>query len=754
VRRSQRAAVVAAALSIAAHASAAPTPGYPEKVLQWRVQPGETCDGIASSLYGSAKHAPLLLRYNELRCDQGLLPAGMVLVVPESVTELPPASLHSTTPTVKARPPAGEWATAIPGMPLYQQYSVNTLEDARADIRFRDRTRIYLAEHTLVVIYETARASAVSKQRPPSVELQEGEVQAGLAALAGRTVDVTTTGGGRVSAASRDAVLRRSGDRTTVSVFDGSAHVESAGKTVSVPLNFGSSFVRAKPPTPARPLPPAPEWLANSSVGVLLASPGEGRLRASWGEVPKAVKYRLEVARDAAFTDVIVREETPPDVRSFRAEKMPAGRYYLRVRALDGEDFLGLASELRQGLVVEAAADGGHVGDGEIRATPYSTLQLQQIEGVELALDDHDFAAAPARIDLLKQRPSRLRLRIRGAPAESELDVRYSAVVARIETEPLSGRGSLRVRVVFAGIAGIDVPGRVAPRLFLLRGETKREILLVPTPNAPAVWTGSYEQPASADKLLLVDGRGSVLGERASEAPSAPPTAAAKLPQLGPVSPVVALASSVDVPWWSPSLPRQAALGVGTQLSEKSPIGQGFARASGGVGRLGLNASLALKAFGADESAARTAWLGAAYRFGQGERTLWGLSLRAGVPLHADAASTRLEPSFAVGTELGRFSWLGNLGGRVALGARDELPRLQAFAIVGGSYRPEPWLRLYSMIDGHLSERVDNARARAGLAVGVEAGGTFFGGLGLRSSPWSDAGGILFGQLTLGVREH
>ena len=37
----------------------APTPGYPEPVVQWGVQKGETCDDIAKALYGSARWAVL-----------------------------------------------------------------------------------------------------------------------------------------------------------------------------------------------------------------------------------------------------------------------------------------------------------------------------------------------------------------------------------------------------------------------------------------------------------------------------------------------------------------------------------------------------------------------------------------------------------------------------------------------------------------------------------------------------------------------
>ena len=44
-----------------AHA-ADPTPGYPEPVIHWVVQKGETCDTIAKAVYGNAKHVPLLGR--------------------------------------------------------------------------------------------------------------------------------------------------------------------------------------------------------------------------------------------------------------------------------------------------------------------------------------------------------------------------------------------------------------------------------------------------------------------------------------------------------------------------------------------------------------------------------------------------------------------------------------------------------------------------------------------------------------------
>src|SRR5690606_27535097 len=146
------------------------------------------------------------------------------------------------------------------GMPLHERYSVNTREEARADIRFVDRTRIFLSEKTLVVIYGTARQSQVARQKEVIAELDSGELPAGLAAIAGKRAEIGVSGGAKVSAESRDTVLRKNAEkrRTTVSVFDGKANVRSGGKQVSVPKNHGSAFVDQKPPSEPKPLPPPP----------------------------------------------------------------------------------------------------------------------------------------------------------------------------------------------------------------------------------------------------------------------------------------------------------------------------------------------------------------------------------------------------------------------------------------------------------------------------------------------------------------
>jgi hypothetical protein len=236
-------------------------------------------------------------------------------------------------------------------MPLYSNYNVNTLDQGRADVEFIDRTRVFLAPNTLVVIYGTASQTQVSKSAPAAVEVDAGEVKAALAALRGESVEVAIKGGGRVSAASRDTVVQRKGDRTTVAVFEGKAGVTSGGKSVEVPTNFGTRFVGVAPPAKPRPLPPAPAWASGLAAAVLVTPVDDGGLPppkpprgtgvfdASWLPVPKARQYRIELLRErdkpdgTTETEIVSRNEVPASITAFHGEQLEIGAYRLQVRA-------------------------------------------------------------------------------------------------------------------------------------------------------------------------------------------------------------------------------------------------------------------------------------------------------------------------------------------------------------------------------------------------------------------------------------
>ena len=740
------------------------TPGFPEKIVQWGVQSGETCEDISKALYGSAAHTGLLLRYNRIVCVRGApLKTGMTLVLPAKVTNVPTARITSVNPDTRSRPAGGGWSPAQSGQPLSTNSNVNTLEDGRAGIQFVDRSRVYLAAHTLVVIYGTASQTAVSKTPPPKVELESGELQAGLAALRGdAVVDVGVSGGGRVSAQSRDTVLRKKDKRTTVAVFDGKADVSSGGKAVTVPLNHGSAFVEAKAPTPPRPLPPAPAGDAGGSPPVVLAPSGQALLSASWQAVAKAASYRLEVARDADFQEVVVREEIPAKVRAFRAERFPVGSYHMRVRAIDGEDFLGIASAVRRIDVV--AGDwqraSGSLQEGVLRVSPYGAMAMKAAPSLELALDDGAFGPVPELLDFAHVKPTRLRLRNRGSSEVQELSVQYLPPEVTIALEPLEG--STAVRVTFAQVEGIDVAGAIGPKA---RAHLSAGIVDVALEPNDGSFVGSFSGEPPADQPLrvdVVDRDGRLLGSTAHAPPTLPtPDEPAPVeeppepPWIGPTVPAHAWSARTNVWLWSPTARPLATLGamVDSGSGDGASV-QGEAYAAGPIGPVGIDALLRTRSESGE--ADTSAWLGLqwrAYRLGQAELEL-GPGLRVGFPLDDSAPPPQLEPSFAIGGVVGRWGWLANLGGRIRLmDDRDRAPidAGQGFLLVSGRVDATDWLRLHSVVDAHVLVD-DGALFRGGLGLGVEAGTVVFVSLTGRASPWQDVGGHVSGQLGLGLR--
>ncbi|WP_437308961.1 FecR domain-containing protein [Sorangium sp. So ce388] len=784
-----------------------PTPGYPEAVIQWGVQRGETCDDIANVLYGSSSHVGLIQRYNRVACGPGTtLAEGLTLVLPAEVTSIPDAKIRSMRPDVRARPAGGAWSQATPGMPLLTNSSVNTLDNGRADIEFVDRTRVLLAPNTLVVIYGTASRTRVSKTPPAAVELSDGEVKAALAALRGQAVDVVTSEGGRVSASSRDTVVQRRGERTTVAVFDGKAGVSSGGLSVVVPKDHGTRFVGRSPPARPRPLPPAPEWTEWTSAdapAIALAPAGLGVLSASWKPAPQAAGYRVEVGRDPELNDLVVREEVKPDIVSFRAEKMPAGAYFLRVRVIDREEYLGVGAVRRFHLVAAQAAGGVAPSAQEITANPYGIVELTPSPALELAIDGRPFGPVPERIDLLQRAPRELRLRERGSAqaelargAVTSLPVRYTKVSAAIEASRAADGQALEARVALEGLEGIDVAQRVAPRLIAhLPGGARSAALTGGERGGPL--TARIPLPREAARpgeplrvrLDVADGRGAVLGTREVELPAAATASAAPLPAppaapvLGAYLPLLPVSGVSDVLWLGPTPPAVVAVGAAAARSRSRSgdgwVAAGQVRASGAVGPVGLDVALRSNPAGDGEAAGSAGWLGARVRVLRLGRSAFELAptLRLGVPLTDAGPPVRVEPGVALGGASGPLTWVVDAGARIRAAGKGDAaggegsaaggegsaagggelaaPPAQGFLVAGATADATPWLRLHSALDLHLVHRDGGANdVLGGLSAGAEAGGALFGALSVRASPWREPGeGPVMAQIAVGFRE-
>lgn len=365
--------------------------GYPEPVVHWLVEPGETCSDVAIALYDSERHANLLHRYNDVDCSQPL-PTARLLILPLNVTAPPVARLGSARPVVRARPPEGSWVTANIGMTFDEGYGVNTLQRASAELLFRDNSRVLLQENTLVVIYDSAKRT-LGRARPDGshVAVSEGELRAAVAPLRGVPVRVATEDGANVELRGQDAAVRRRSGRTAVSVFDGDARVTSADTAVDVPAEHGTTFYDRAPPWHPKPLPRAPEWVGSSErltsvrqLGEINSAPGIVRL--SWTSVPAIVGYRVELARDVGFRDVWLREEIPARISSLQLTGLPPGAYYVRVQGVDEDGLLGMPSIPRDVWILGVRGDFVRAPSGEVVHSAYAPLAFTSGDGLSIDL--------------------------------------------------------------------------------------------------------------------------------------------------------------------------------------------------------------------------------------------------------------------------------------------------------------------------------------------------------------------------------
>ncbi|MFO0554395.1 MAG: FecR family protein [Polyangiaceae bacterium] len=732
----------------ASRASADDTPGYAEQVVQWRVQAGETCEDVAQALYGNPSLKRLVLRYNKVACVAGApLTEGTVLVMPATPTEVAPAKLVAVRPDTQAKPPGGSWAPAASGQDLQTSSSVNTRTDGRAGILFADRSRIFLAENTLVVVYGTASDSAVSATEAPVV-LKSGELKAGLAALSGKPLAIRTDDGGRVETESTDTVVSAGDAATIVSVFDGLVRVMNAGSSVEVKKNYGTKYEPKKPPMKPRPLPPAPLWVSQPPSFVF----GEG-LRAEWQAVPRAKAYRVEVATDAAFDDILVREHVGADVHALKLESLPAGSYFVRVRAIDDEDFLGIATDVVAVHFVGLAASRGRAAleKDALTVNPFSVVALTAPDTIEVAADDGPFGPAPTALDLGRQPPKILHFRRKGDTTAGRDLVVLQEPVAYASTATLSADTvDVSVELPEADNLTLEEVG-----LSAVWRDSRGDVAIALDATSKTKAQGSLRVGAlfSDATLIVTDRRGrEVLRKVFSNAP--PSLLRADAAPLGPLGAEGLLVSAPRAAgyWWAPGQRGAAALGVAVEGAPDAPMVMIVATGRGSLGDFGANATVRSPALGSQRARVADARIGVDYRLRGRDSgdTAVGIGLAFNLPLEQASTEPSFEPSLAFGSDYGVFGWLCDFGLRVRLDLADSpSDAVTVVSTAGVTLDLAPWARAYLLLDA----AIDNARVHAGAGAGVELGTWIFGSIGARVTPLPDAySGWVGAHASIGMR--
>lgn len=462
------------------------SPASAQEVRTYIVQPGDSAWSIAAQFYGSGDKYPIIYKHNDfVGKPPFLLKPGQVLKLPVLGTG-PEAQVGWLKRDVRAKPPRSlDWLEAREQMNLWRLYRVSTGDESAAHIVFEDTSDLKLRENALLVIYGASASAAKTGRRDKlEVTLEQGTIQGGLAeldaAVTGRRLAVKTPSG-QVDIFGKLAQVQAEAAASMVSVYEGQAAVTAMGATVEVPEGQGTVVEKGKRPEPARPLPEAPVWAGNAA-GLALVPVIAGRLgtwEAAWNPVDKAETYRVELATDEGFKQVLYDAEVGAGVTRLRLADLGPGRYAVRLSTRDRSKL-----ESRPG-----------------KARVLEVVQIQPSRAVTIAEGGALEAVGFLRFEIPKELASRVRI-ARASDLSTPIDeagvVRLGAPglheLALVGAEA-QGAFSVRLLGVSATIDGL-------PEAPLPRDLPARFDLTV---------TDERSRPAVLPGLVVEDSRGNIL---------------------------------------------------------------------------------------------------------------------------------------------------------------------------------------------------------------------------------------------------
>ena len=324
----------ASAIAIAVASADAAAQSY-----DYVVKAGDTCDGIAQRVYGDPKRIDLIHSANPwLGPVPHHLKAGMVLHLP------PDASLAFVRNHVDAFTPAQHPGQAHE--PLMRGHRVSTYDSSSAEVVFASDAVLQLGEDTLVVILGATHGAVTCSASASDTTLVNGSLRLHLGELAGRpnAASVSTPAGHHVEVGVGDSRVSVDARRATrLAVYSGAGKLTAMKQTVAVARGFGSKAEKDAPPSPPRPLPPAPEWVAPLPAAVFSSTPAavSAQYRPGTRPGPAAARWHLQLARDDQFNHLVVDVRVGLDVTHLEAHGLAPGKYYARVSAVDGNQFEG-----------------------------------------------------------------------------------------------------------------------------------------------------------------------------------------------------------------------------------------------------------------------------------------------------------------------------------------------------------------------------------------------------------------------------
>jgi hypothetical protein len=181
---------------------------------------------------------------------------------------------------------------------------------------------------------------------------------------------------------------------TRLAVYQGSSTIDARGKKREVAKGYGSKAENGKQPTVPRLLPPPPMF--SVAPPLVVHDQGAPKIVAEYDVPGSAVsadlhvtEWHVQIAHDGIFREVVADTKAPGGVKKLELQVPGAGRYYVRISAVDQDGFEGPFGRTARTLVVKENVE--HLSDGrrKISVLPndafcvrVGNVKLARVEGV------------------------------------------------------------------------------------------------------------------------------------------------------------------------------------------------------------------------------------------------------------------------------------------------------------------------------------------------------------------------------------
>lgn len=250
------------------------------------------------------------------------------------------------------------WSRAREGMKLGDRDAIQIFKNSSAQINFDARNYLTMGSNSLVIIKRIEKVTAGNARRS-TVVVVDGELRGRMASGPHNPLQlsITTPAAGvkvlsGASGAKADFRISVNPDHSsTIVVFRGEAEVTAQGKTVRVGSNSGLTVKPGEAPGGATALLPPPSPLSPRDGSVIRYRELAGEAVLRWAEVEGCDQYRLQVAGDPGFNEIL--QEVKVGGNSFRQGNLKQGGYFWRVSSVRD----GIEGERSKGWRLEALQD-------------------------------------------------------------------------------------------------------------------------------------------------------------------------------------------------------------------------------------------------------------------------------------------------------------------------------------------------------------------------------------------------------------